>query len=91
MRPGGPRTLSSDGTLVGVYYAVVVQNKDEEKKLGRVKVKLPWLDNGDTDQTQWAQLATPMAGAEFGWYTLPDVGDVVAVVFLAQKFLAGRR
>ncbi len=83
MRPGGPRSVSGDMTLVGVYYAVVVQNKDEEKGLARVKVKLPWLDNGDTDQTQWAQLATPMAGKEFGWYTLPDIGDVVAVMFLS--------
>jgi phage baseplate assembly protein gpV len=24
-----------------------------------------------------------MAGKEFGWYTLPDVGDVVAVMFLS--------
>jgi phage baseplate assembly protein gpV len=83
MRPGGPRSLSGDMTLVGVYYGVVVQNKDDEKKLARIKVKLPWLDNGDTDQTQWAQLATPMAGGEFGWYALPDVGDVVAVMFIA--------
>jgi len=70
-------------TLVGVYYAVVVQNKDEEKGLARIKVQLPWLDRGTEDQTQWAQLATPMAGDKFGWYALPDVGDVVAVMFLA--------
>lgn len=82
MRAGGPRTATGDMTLYGVYYAVVTQNKDEQGKC-RVKVKLPWLDNGNTDQTHWAQVSVPMAGDKFGWYTLPDVGDVVAVMFLA--------
>jgi uncharacterized protein involved in type VI secretion and phage assembly len=49
-------------TLARVYYAVVCQNKDEEKKLGRIKVRFPWLDQGDKDQAHWAQLATPMCG-----------------------------
>jgi hypothetical protein len=83
MSSGGPRTATGDMTLYGVYYAVVTQNKDEEKGIARIKVRLPWLDNGDKDQTFWAQLATPMSGDKFGWYTLPDVGDVVAVMFLA--------
>jgi len=83
MRAGGPRTPTGDMTLCGVYYAVVTQNKDDELNQARIKVRLPWLDKGDTDQTHWAQLATPMAGDKFGWYTLPDVGDVVAVMFLA--------
>jgi uncharacterized protein involved in type VI secretion and phage assembly len=82
MRAGGPRVPSGDMTLFGVYYAVVAQNKDEEGKC-RVKVRLPWLDQGDTEQTHWAHVATPMAGKEYGWYTLPDVGDVVAVMFIA--------
>ena len=83
MSSGGPRTATGDMTLYGVYYAVVTQNKDEEKGIARIKVRLPWLDNGDKDQTFWAQLATPMSGDKFGWYTLPDIGDVVAVMFLA--------
>lgn len=82
MRAGGPRNPTSDGTLHGVYFAVVTQNKDDTQKR-RVKVRLPWLDNGGQDQAHWAELATPMAGAEYGWYTLPDVDDVVAVMFIA--------
>lgn len=82
MKAGGPRVPTGDMTLPGVYYAIVTQNKDPENKC-RVKVRLPWLDNGDRDQTQWAQVAVPMNGAEFGWYTIPDVEDVVAVMFLA--------
>jgi len=83
MRPGRPRDASGDQTLCGVYYGVVTQNKDSEKSLARIKVKLPWLDNSDQDQAYWAQLSTPMSGNEFGFYCLPDVGDVVAVMFIA--------
>jgi len=81
MRAGGPRVGTSDMTLYGVYYGVVTQNKDDESK-ARIKIRLPWLDHGDTDQTHWAVLAAPMSGAKMGWYTLPDVGDVVAVMFI---------
>ena len=82
MSAGGPRVASGDMTLFGVYYAVVTQNQDPDKKC-RVKVRLPWLDQGDTDQTYWALISTPMAGNQFGWYTLPEVGDTVAVMFVA--------
>ena len=83
MRAGGPRQPTGDQTLCGIYYALVTQNKDEEKGIARIKVKFPWLDNGDQDQSWWAQLSTPMAGDKFGFYTLPDVGDTVAVMFIA--------
>ncbi|HVK87180.1 MAG TPA: phage baseplate assembly protein V [Kofleriaceae bacterium] len=82
MRPGGPRRESLDQTQYGLQYGIVVQNKDDEEKLDRIKVRLPWLDGGDVDQTHWAQLLTPMEGQKFGWYTLPDIGDVVVVMFI---------
>jgi len=82
VRAGGSSPLTGDMGLAGVYYGIVVQNKDDQKKLARIKVRFPWLDAGDTDQANWAQLATPMSGNKFGWYMLPDVDDVVAVMFL---------
>jgi len=82
MRTGGPRIESLDNTQYGLHYAIVCQNKDPEK-LERIKVRLPWLDGGDSDQTHWAQLSTPMEGKKFGWYTLPDIDDVVLVMFVA--------
>lgn len=85
MRAGGPRKDSLDNLQFGLHYGVVVQNKDPDN-LDRIKVKLPWLDNGDTDQTHWAQLVTPMEGKKFGWYTLPDIDDVVVVMFVAGDF-----
>jgi uncharacterized protein involved in type VI secretion and phage assembly len=82
VRPGGPRHDSLDLLQHGLHYGVVCQNTDSEK-LDRVKIRLPWLDGGDTDQTHWAQLMTPMSGGQFGWYSLPDVDDVVVVMFIA--------
>lgn len=81
MRAGGPRKDSLDSLQFGLHYGVVAANNDPEK-LDRIKVKLPWLDKGDTDQTHWAQLVTPMEGQKFGWYTLPDIDDVVVVMFI---------
>jgi uncharacterized protein involved in type VI secretion and phage assembly len=85
MRPGGPRIESLDEVHYGLHYGVVCQNKDPDN-LDRIKVRLPWLDRGDTDQTHWAQLLTPMEGKKFGWYTLPDIDDVVVVMFVAGDF-----
>ncbi len=82
MRAGGPRVESLDNTQYGLHYGIVCQNKDPEN-LNRIKVRFPWLDGGDTDQTHWAQLLTPMEGDKFGWYTLPDVDDVVVIIFIA--------
>ena len=81
MRAGGPKLDSLDNLLLGLHYGVVCQNKDPDK-LDRIKIRLPWLDGGDTDQTHWAQLLTPMEGKKFGFYTLPDVDDVVVVAFI---------
>ena len=69
-------------TLSGVYYAIVTQNKDDQK-LARVKVRFPWLPGGDKDQSHWAHIAVPMTGNKFGTFTLPEVEDTVLVVFMA--------
>jgi uncharacterized protein involved in type VI secretion and phage assembly len=67
------------GALIsGVAVAVVTNNQDPEK-LGRVKVRFPWLSDGD--ESQWARVATPMAGKERGMYFLPEVDDEVLVAF----------
>ena len=71
-----------DAVQYGLHYGIVCQNKDPDN-LDRIKVRFPWLDNGDTDQSHWAQLLTPMEGDKFGWYTLPDIDDAVVVVFIA--------
>ena len=45
---------------------------------GQVKVKFPWLAS---DESAWARLAAPMAGAGRGFYFLPEMNDEVLVAF----------
>jgi phage baseplate assembly protein gpV len=82
MALGGPSAPAGDHVHCGVCYALVTQN-DDDGPGGRVKVRYPWLPEGASDQSHWAQLAVPMAGDGFGTYTIPEVGDTVLVVFLA--------
>lgn len=69
---------STDGRFTGVAMAIVTNNKDPDG-LGRVKVKLPWLD--DRVESDWTRVVTPMAGAGRGLYWLPEVDDEVLVAF----------
>jgi len=62
----------------GVVVGVVTNNQDPEK-MGRVKVKFPWLN--DTDESNWARVATMMAGQDRGTWFLPEVDDEVLVAF----------
>ncbi|AOY79953.1 phage baseplate assembly protein V [Moorena producens JHB] len=64
--------------IYGVVVGVVTNNEDPEG-LGRVKVKYPWLS--DEDESDWARIATLMAGNERGIYFLPEVDDEVLVAF----------
>lgn len=64
--------------IYGVVIGIVTNNQDPDK-LGRVKVKFPWLSN--EHESFWARIATPMAGKERGIYFLPEVDDEVLVIF----------
>ena len=71
---GDGRATRINGVVVGV-----VTNNQDPEKMGRVKVKFPWLS--DADESNWARVATPMAGKERGFYFLPEVDDEVLVAF----------
>lgn len=66
----------------GVVSAVVTDLNDEEK-LGRVKVKFPWLpkDGSAEVSSAWARLAVPSGGKERGFFFAPEVDDEVLVLF----------
>jgi uncharacterized protein involved in type VI secretion and phage assembly len=64
--------------LYGVTIGIVSNNKDPEK-LGRVKVKFPWLD--PDHESNWARVASLMAGPDRGLYFLPEINDEVLVAF----------
>ncbi|MEH2530772.1 uncharacterized protein involved in type VI secretion and phage assembly [Bradyrhizobium sp. AZCC 1588] len=70
--------LEAGGYVKGVAVAVVTQNKDDEG-LGRVKVRYPWYEN--PNESYWARIAVPMAGADQGTYFLPEKEQEVLVAF----------
>ena len=78
------------GKIFGVVVGVVTNNQDPDK-LGRVKVKLPWLD--DQDESNWARIATTMAGNNRGTFFLPEVDDEVLLAFehgnVAKPYVIG--
>lgn len=81
MNSGGPRKSIFDEKQFDVYFGVVTDNKDPDKK-GRIKVKLPTLQQDAEESTDWGQIVSPMIGKNFGFYTLPDIGDQVLVAFI---------
>ncbi|NJM47385.1 MAG: phage tail protein [Alkalinema sp. RU_4_3] len=72
-----PTTLTTS-RIYGVVIGLVTNSEDPEK-MGRVKVKYPWLS--DTDESNWARIATPMAGKERGFFFPPEVDDEVLIAF----------
>ncbi len=66
------------GRFFGVMVGIVTDNQDPEK-LGRVRVRFPWLS--DDDASHWARIAVGMAGNGRGLFLLPEVDDEVLVAF----------
>lgn len=64
----------ADRRMTGVVVGEVTSNTDSSG-MGRVQVRIPWLDDGDV----WARVAMPSAGKERGIYFIPQVGDEVLV------------
>jgi len=64
--------------VYGVVTAIVTNNDDPEK-LGRVKLKFPWL--GDDVESYWARPTQLGAGPNAGAVFLPEVNDEVLVAF----------
>ncbi len=82
MSAGGRQHGAGDNELAGIYYGIVTRNDDPDGPGARVRVSYPWLPNGGQQDGFWAQLCVPMVGANFGVYVVPEVDDMVAVVFL---------
>ncbi|HZU99811.1 MAG TPA: phage baseplate assembly protein V [Planctomycetota bacterium] len=74
----GKDSAAKASKIYGLVIGLVTNNKDTEK-LGRVKVKFPWLD--DSVESWWARIAYPMAGKERGYWWLPEIDDEVLVGF----------
>jgi Rhs element Vgr protein len=70
-----PTGYSAVPVATHLQTATVVNNDDPEK-LGRIKVKFPWLES---EETIWIRFLTPHAGEDRGWYAIPEIGDEVLV------------
>jgi phage baseplate assembly protein V len=85
-----PVAAGAAGRIHGAVTGIVSNNVDPED-MGRVKLHFPWLSG--EDESGWARIAAPMAGANRGVWMLPEVGDEVLVMFahgnIDQPFVIG--
>jgi phage protein D/phage baseplate assembly protein gpV len=75
-RRDGPSSARFTG---GFTIGIVTDNNDKDVGLNRVKLRLPYLS--DTDETDWARVVQPGAGAMRGLTCLPEINDEVLVGF----------
>lgn len=79
-----------DDRFYGVVVGIVCNNQDPDN-MHRIKVRFPWLNQDH--ESNWARVATPMAGNGRGVYFLPEVDDEVLVAFehglIDQPYIIG--
>lgn len=69
-----PQHHTVEGVVIGI-----VTNINDLRGWGRIKVKFPWLDDGQ--ESDWIRIAAPGAGKERGLCVLPEVDDEVLLAF----------
>ncbi len=82
-----PVRVTKQPVIVGTQTAIVVGKSGEEiwtDKYGRVKVQFHWdrLGKEDENSTCWIRVSQPMAGKNWGWVSLPRIGQEVIVSFM---------
>ncbi|ASS75492.1 hypothetical protein CIG75_11215 [Tumebacillus algifaecis] len=85
-----PSNQEARNYIHGVVRALVTDNKDPEN-LGRVKLKIPIREGEEV--SEWAYIASLMAGKERGTVFVPEVDDEVLVAFhngdMAEPYVIG--
>ncbi len=82
-----PQRLTPVSFVQGPQTATVVGKSGEEiwtDKYGRIKVQFHWEREGKKNETSscWVRVAHPVAGKNWGWVSLPRIGQEVVVSFL---------
>jgi type VI secretion system secreted protein VgrG len=82
-----PQRLTPAPFVQGPQTATVVGKSGEEiwtDKYGRIKVQFHWERDGKQNETSscWIRVAYPVAGKQWGWVSLPRIGQEVVVSFL---------
>ncbi|WP_305907355.1 type VI secretion system tip protein VgrG [Methylomarinum sp. Ch1-1] len=80
-------SLTPKPVIAGSQTAIVVGKEGEEiwtDQYGRVKVQFHWDREGENNENSscWARVSQPMAGKNWGWISLPRIGQEVIVSFL---------
>jgi phage protein D len=75
----GSVPASAAGPPIHGVVVALVTNNDDPQKLGRVKLKFPWLSDGY--ESDWARMTQAGAGPDSGVEFLPEVNDEVLVAF----------
>ena len=63
---------------LGLVIGIVTNNRDPGG-LDRIKVRFPWLC--ESHESTWARLVSPVTGAGYGFFYLPEIEDEVLVGF----------
>ncbi|MRN57161.1 phage baseplate assembly protein V [Paenibacillus monticola] len=75
-------SMINEGRIFGVMVGIVINNDSanhaDKPGPGRVKVKIPLMG---MPESNWARMASWMAGKERGAFCLPEVDDEVLVAF----------
>jgi phage baseplate assembly protein V len=75
--------MTTQGGTMGGLTPATVSKVGEGEHLGCVQVTLPWSREV---RQQWLPIASPMAGADRGWFVMPVEGDEVLVAFDQGQF-----
>ena len=73
------KTETGDNRILGVVVGIVAKNYDNEMP-GRVCVRVPVRDD-NANELQWARVAMPSSGKNWGHYFQPEEGDQVLLAF----------
>ncbi|MBI3682360.1 MAG: type VI secretion system tip protein VgrG [Acidobacteria bacterium] len=82
--PYRPPRRAAKPTIKGTQTAIVVSDAGGEEiyvdKHGRVKVRFPW--DRENKNSCWVRVSHAWAGLNWGWMTVPRVGQEVVVSFM---------
>jgi uncharacterized protein involved in type VI secretion and phage assembly len=70
---------SAVGTAPQGLVLGTVHDVDDPQGWGRVRVQFPWLDGYTV--SDWAPIASPMAGPDYGTWFIPEVGNEAVLAF----------
>lgn len=72
--------------IAGMHTALVTGPSGEEihtDKFGRIKIQFPWDRLGEKNENSscWVRVVMPWAGKQWGMFSIPRIGQEVAIVF----------